>query len=403
MALTPEDIAIIEESLGIEVQKVLNNPNEYNVTSEQADTLAALITDLAPGATNTFIISYNAIQSAAEQKKINLSDLKNPNSYSKSDTKRVFTKKDAEGNIIFEDGEPVTVEVALDEYFPSKNFYDTFYDTLSRLEVQTIQNRAIAAGLISEEDLGDEVNGVRGPVTEGLVITILNYAVEEMDKFSPESLERNAFLDKLQEAKKNLDTRGINIFFNGVNFAENKFSDNQILSRQIFELAFDEYVDLSLSGKKAFDAQRAKEIVAENIMPGTKEILQDLDDLYYSLYGENLSQKRKEDFINDIAPKWSPYVQALVAQDKYIRAGEVYKKQFAKKASVDPVTEKPVTKYVDLGTYELQPEFNVMNPIDAAKRQIQEEAVSDAAFQQAGVTVRDAQKAYMNYIMGGRG
>lgn len=403
MALTPEDIAIIEESLGIEIEKLLANPNEYNVTIEQAETLSGLVTDLAPGATNTFISSYNAIQSAVEQNKINLSDLKNQAAYSKSETTRVFTKKDAEGNIIFEDGEPVTVEVSLDKYFPSTNFYDTFYDTLSRLEVQTIQNRAIAAGLITEEDLGGEVNGVKGPVTEGLVLTILNYAVEEMDKFSPESLERNAFLDKLQEGKKNLDTRGINTFFNGVNFAENKFSDNQILSRQIFELAFNEYADLSMSGKKAFDAQRAKEIVAENIMPSTKEILQDLDDLYYSLYGETLSKKRKEEFINDIAANWSPYVQALVAQDKYIRAGEVYKKQFATQATVDPITEKPVTKYVDLGTYELQPEFNVMNPLDEAKQQIQEEAKSDAAFQQAGLTVRDAQKAYMSYIMGGRG
>ena len=63
----------------------------------------------------------------------------------------------------------------------------------------------------------------------------------------------------------------------------------------------------------------------------------------------------------------------------------------------------PSTKYVKLDTPVLQDAFNVQNPLAAAQQQLRDEAESDAQFQQQGATVRDAQKAYMTYIMGGRG
>ena len=130
--------------------------------------------------------------------------------------------------------------------------------------------------------------------------------------------------------------------------------------------------------------------------------MQDLDDFYKSLYGESMSDRRKAEFIDEIATEWSPWVRALVAQDKYIRAGEIYKTMI-EKPTVDPITEMPSTKYVQLDEPVLQEAFNVQNPISAAKREIAEEAESDAQFQEQGVTIRDAQKAYMNYILGDRG
>ena len=69
--------------------------------------------------------------------------------------------------------------------------------------------------------------------------------------------------------------------------------DNQILSRQIFQIAFNEFEKLTKSEQKAFDAKRAREIVADNILPSNKDILQDLEDLYKSMYGETMSDRRK--------------------------------------------------------------------------------------------------------------
>jgi len=400
MALSEQDIVLIEENLGFTLDDLIKDPSGYGLSEDQLNTLTNLLTVLQEGSYVTWVNSYNGFISSTAKEAVDLTALNR--GYDKSTTKRTFTKKDEQGNVIFENGEPLTVEVQLDKFFPSNNFYDTFYDTLTRQEVAAIQDKAINAGIIDEDDLGDEINGIKGAVTEGLVITILNYAIEEMEQFTPESLERNAFLDRVQEAKKRGAAPEINALFGGVNFAENKLSDNQILSRQIFQIAFNEFEKLTKSEQKAFDAKRAREIVADNILPSNKDILQDLEDLYKSMYGETMSDRRKQEFIDDIAVQWSPYVQALIAQDKYIRAGEIYKTMI-EKPTVDPITEMPSTKYVQLDTPVLQDVFNVQNPITAAKEQIMEEAESDAAFQQSGITVRDAQKAYMNYIMGGRG
>ena len=400
MALSEQDKVLIEENLGFTLSDLFKDPNGYGISEEQLDTLTDLLTALPEGSFATWMNSYNGFISASAKATTDLSALNR--GYDKSTTTRTFTKKDEQGNVIFENGEPLTVEVQLDKFFPSNNFYDTFYDTLTRQEVAAIQDKAINAGIIDEDDLGDEINGIKGAVTEGLVITILNYAIEEMEQFTPDSLERNAFLDRVQEAKKRGAAPEINALFGGVNFAENKLSDNQILSRQIFQIAFNEFEKLTKSEQKAFDAKRAREIVADNILPSNKDILQDLEDLYKSMYGETMSDRRKQEFIDDIAVQWSPYVQALIAQDKYIRAGEIYKTMI-EKPTVDPITEMPSTKYVQLDTPVLQDAFNIQNPITTAKEQIMEEAESDAQFQQSGITVRDAQKAYMNYIMGGRG
>jgi len=397
--LSEQDVALIEEQLDFTLEDLIKNPSEYGISEQGLDSLEDLLVDLTEGSYATFVNSYNSMKLDTDEQNLQL-----PPSgvLGSSSDERTFVKKDKAGNVIFENGEPLTETVKLDEFFPSTNFYDTFYDTLTRTEVQAIQDKAINAGIIDEEDLGDEINGIRGPVTEGLVIDILNYAINEMETFTPASQERNTFLDRVKEGKKKGAAPDINALFGGVNFAENRLSDNQILSRQIFQMAFNEYEFNFKSGEKAFDAQRAREIVADNILPSNKDILQDLEDTYFALYGEKMSDRRKQEFIDDIGQQWSPYVQALIAQDKYIRAGEIYK-TFIEQPTVDPITEMPSTKYVELDTPVLQDAFNVQNPLASAQQQLRDEAESDAQFQQQGATVRDAQKAYMTYIMGGRG
>ena len=402
MALSEEDKVLIEENLGFTLEDLIKDPSGYGISESQLNTLSDMLVSLGEGYYETWVSTFNGFVSTTERASVDISNYGGAGGGAQAE-ERTFTKRDAAGNVIYDaNGEPEVVTVEVDKFFPSNNFYDTFYDTLSRSEVQAIQDKAINAGIIDEEDLGNEVNGVKGAVTEGLVITILNFAINEMEQFTPGSLERNSFLDRVKEGRVTGSGAKINTMFGGVDFNESPLSDNQILSRQVFQIAFNEYEKLAKSEQKAFDAQRAREIVAENIKPSNLSIMQDLDDFYKSLYGESMSDRRKAEFIDDIATEWSPWVRALVAQDKYIRAGEIYKTMI-EQPTVDPVTEMPSTKYVQLDEPVLQDAFNVQNPIAAAKRGIAEEAESDAQFQEQGVTIRDAQKAYMNYIMGGRG
>ena len=402
MALSEEDKVLIEENLGFTLEDLIKDPSGYGISESQLNTLSDMLVSLGEGFYETWINTFNGFVSTTERASVDPSQYAGAGGVAQKD-ERTFTKRDAAGNVIYDaNGEPEVVTVEVDKFFPSNNFYDTFYDTLTRSEVQAIQDKAINAGIIDEEDLGNEVNGVKGAVTEGLVIDILNFAINEMEQFTPESLERNAFLDRVKEGRTKGFGADINAMFGGVNFNTSPLSDNQILSRQVFQIAFNEYEKLVKSEQKAFDAKRAREIVAQNIKPSNLSIMQDLDDFYKSLYGESMSDRRKAEFIDEIATEWSPWVRALVAQDKYIRAGEIYKTMI-EQPTIDPVTEMPTTKYVQLDEPVLQEAFNVQNPIAAAKREIAEEAESDAQFQEQGVTIRDAQKAYMNYIMGGRG
>ena len=402
MALSEEDKVLIEENLGFTLEDLIKDPSGYGISESQLNTLSDMLVSLGEGYYETWINTFNGFVSTTERASVDPANYAGSGGVAQKE-ERTFTKRDAAGNVIYdENGEPEVEVVTIDEFFPSTNFYDTFYDTLTRSEVQAIQDKAINAGIIDEEDLGNEVNGVKGAVTEGLVIDILNFAINEMEQFTPGSLERNSFLDRVKEGRTKGFGADINAMFGGVNFNTSPLSDNQILSRQVFQIAFNEYEKLTKSEQKSFDAQRAREIVAENIKPSNLSIMQDLDDFYKSLYGESMSDRRKAEFIDDIATQWSPWVRALVAQDKYIRAGEIYKTMI-EKPTVDPITEMPSTKYVQLDEPVLQDAFNVQNPISAAKREIAEEAESDVRFQEQGVTIRDAQKAYMNYIMGGRG
>ena len=187
--------------------------------------------------------------------------------------------------------------------------------------------------------------------------------------------------------------------FGGIDLANNRLSKEQILSREVFQAAFFEYGKLTQEGKKAFDAQRAIEITQANRQPAVNDFIRDIEDLYYSLYGEQMSDKYKSDIINGVAEDWSPYVRALIAQDKYIRADEIYN-EYRQEFTVDPVTEQPSVKYVQLDVPELKEEFNAVNPVEAAKQKIMDDARDDREFVEEQNRIRDVQSSYLQYMMG---
>ena len=396
MALSPEDIQIIEEQIGTDLAYLFDNPASQDLTVEQIGVLEGMLGTLEAGNSQSFIDLYNTFIAANLKNAMNLYG----GYQGASDkNKRSYAKKDKAGNPIFVNGEPDVAVVDMTNFFPSANFDVTFYDTLNREELQAIQDRAIAYGILDEETLGNEVNGVKGPVSKALVNSIIEYAVTSLEDFESGSLALSAAEDAYNQAVNTGSSRGINEMFGGIDLANNRLSKEQILSREVFQAAFFEYGKLTQEGKKAFDAQREIEITQANRQPAVNDFIRDIEDLYYSLYGEQMSDKYKSDIINGIAEDWSPYVRALVAQDKYLRADEIYN-EYRQEFTVDPVTEQPSVKYVQLDVPELKEEFNAVNPVEAAKQKIMDDARDDREFVEEQNRIRDVQSSYLQYMMG---
>ena len=399
MPLSPEDKQIIEESLGVELDKVFESPGTFNLTVENVDTLKLMLTSLTEGegGQQSFIATYNGFQAASGGSPYG--DDWRGNATTGTKDVRTFVAKDEKGEVIFENGEPKTVEFKVDNFFDSTNFYESFYDTLNRTQLQAIQDKAIAFGYIDAEDLGMEVNGVRGPITEALILEVLDYAVNEMEEYYPQSMQRNNFVDRINEAKVDVNKgQGLNALLGGLTMDEG-FSDAFISDRQVFIVALQNFLEIKKSEEAKLDRETAEGIRAANVRPTNLDLEKDLDNYWRGLYGTNMSDARKQEFIDDIGIGWSDYVTALVAQDKYIRANEVYKTH-KEVATVDPITEEPSTKFVQLDVPELQDAFNVQNPIDVAKDEIDAEAEKDSEFRQNAATSRDVQEQYMKYITG---
>jgi len=394
MPLSPEDIEIINESLSADLTDQFANPGNYSLTQSNVDILKEQMSSLSEGSVQAFLTLYNSFVTA------NMANMEDGFSYdgfgnrSNPDT-RTYTKKDSAGNPIITNGEPEIATVDMTNIFPSENFDTSFYDTLNREQIQRIQDMAVSYGLIDYEQLGGEVNGVKGPITEGLINGVLQYVMQEYEDFEEGSIARTKAEDNLKSWKAG--GRGqVNSMFGG---ATDKLSDKQILSREMFQLAFMELGQLNQAGKKAFDVQRAIEIKNENKHPVPSDFIRDIEDLYYSLYGEQMSDTYKDNIIKDVAEDWSPWVSALVAQDKYLRADEIYNTHKSV-PTVDPVTEKPSTKYVELEVPELKEAFNAVNPIDAATDKIKDDFNQEQEWSQNQKTIRDVQKAYTQYMMG---
>ncbi len=397
MALSPEDVQIIEEQIGTELSFLFDNPASQNLDESQVSVLEGLLGTLEAGNAQGFIDVYNSFIAASLNNKMDPYD--GYQGASNDTNKRSYAKKDKAGNPILVNGEPDVAVVDMTNFFPSANFDVTFYDTLNREELQAIQDRAIAYGILDEETLGNEVNGVKGPVSKALVNSIIEYAVTSLEDFESGSIALGAAEDAYNQAVNTGSSRGINTMFGGIDLANNRLSKEQILSREVFQAAFFEYGKLTQEGKKAFDAQREIEITQANRQPAVNDFIRDIEDLYYSLYGEQMSDKYKSDIINGVAEDWSPYVRALVAQDKYLRADEIYN-EYRQEFTVDPVTEQPSVQYVQLDVPELKEEFNVVNPVEAAKQKIMDDARDDREFVEEQNKIRDVQSSYLQYMMG---
>ncbi len=325
-----------------------------------------------------------------------------------TDKKRLVVKKNAAGEVIYdEDGNPETIEIDTElGIFPATNFYDTFIQTLNQSDVMAIQNYAINKGYIDEEDLGSEINGNLGIITENFIYEVLNYGNQEYEDWYLGSPKRNKF-EQLEENQSQSFTiaKDINSFFGGIDYRTNQYNKEQIVSREIFANVLEEYLDIKVASAEdeqaKFDRESAAQIRLANIPKTQVQLEEDLEDYWKSLTNDVLSDARKEELALNVIRNWSTYLDALEAQDKSLRAGEVMNKytgvQAWKKMGFD---EPQMGGYVTFE--ELKPEFSVENPEVLAQKELAEQAEAQSNLDAEAQLIGDTQEEYLKWLMGGK-
>jgi hypothetical protein len=97
--------------------------------------------------------------------------------------------------------------------------------------------------------------------------------------------------------------------------------------------------------------------------------------------------------------KWTPYVDALIAQDKSLRAGEVMNYFTGTQAWEKMGFDQP-----QMGGYvtfeEIKPEFEVEDPREEAFDELEQQAEGQSELSNTAKTIADTQAEYLKWMMG---
>lgn len=318
--------------------------------------------------------------------------------------RKVVVKDDAGKPIIGEDGNPKTIDIDLEKgIFPAENFVETFIQTLKQSDISKIQSAAINMGYIDEEDLGSEVNGNMGIVTENFIYQVLDYANQEYQDWYEGSPARTSFVQNEEQARNEGNIAyEINQFFGGLDYRSNQLNKEQILSREIFSNAMDAFLTVRKSESDAadykMDKAKAAEIRAKNIKPNQLDLEEQLDEYWTAITGDKLSDSRKEELALGVMRKWTPYVDALIAQDKSIRAGEVMNYFTGPTISTMPEEMTRDGQYVMFE--DIKPEFKVEDPRQEAFDELEQQAEGQSELSNTAKTIADTQAEYLKWMMG---
>ena len=318
--------------------------------------------------------------------------------------RKVVVKDDAGKPIIGEDGNPKTVDIDLEKgIFPAENFVETFIQTLKQSDISKIQSAAINNGYLDEEDLGNEVNGNMGIVTENFIYQVLDFANNDYQDWYEGSPARTSFVQNEEQARNEGGIAyEINQFCGGLDYRSNLLNKEQVLSREIFSNAMDAFLTVKKSESDAsdykMDKAKAVEIRAKNIKPNQLDLEEELDEYWTAITGDKLSDSRKEELALGIMRKWTPYVDALIAQDKSIRAEEVMNYFTGPTISTMPEEMTRDGQYVMFE--DIKPEFKVEDPRQEAFEELEQQAESQSELSNTAKTIADTQAEYLKWMMG---
>jgi hypothetical protein len=414
--MTPEKIkrleAIVAQTLGLDTFSFVDfmeNPGKYGGTVNDAALLKIQLEANADDDVITDIFSNvggvnNADLPSNNEDPFGAGGFVGQGISVDDDDKREIVKRNSAGEIIFDaEGNPETVTVV--DIFPAENFVETFIQTLNQSDVLAIQNYAIGKGYLDEEDLGSEINGNLGIVTENFIYEVLDYANKEYEDWYEGSPKRNAFIDKEAAMRQSFTiVPDINNFFGGIDYRTNQYNQNQIVSREIFANVLDEYLKVKVTENEdeqlKIDKQRAAEIRLENIKPTQLQVEEDLEEYWKTLTNDVLSDDRKEQLALGVMRNWSTYLDALEAQDKSLRAGEVMKKYTGPTISTMPEGTTEDGQYVMFE--DIKPEFKVENPLLEARSELEEQAEAQNVLSGQAQQIADVQREYLTWLMGGK-
>ena len=408
--------AIVAANLGIAgftFADFIANPGEYGGTVNDAELLKFYIQEDRDddAFTNLFSnvnVSSSSVNNENDVPQISLNEdgTVNFNTNKKSDDIRKIVIRDVEGKpIIGEDGNPKTVDIDLEKngIFPADNFVETFIQTLKQSDISKIQSAAINNGYLDEEDLGSEVNGNMGIVTENFIYEVLNFANEKYEDWYEGSPARTSFVQNEEQARNEGGIAyEINQFFGGLDYRSNLLNKEQVLSREIFSNAMDAFLTVRKSESDAadykMDKAKAAEIRAKNIKPNQLDLEEQLDEYWTAITGDKLSDSRKEELALGVMRKWTPYVDALIAQDKSIRAEEVMNYFTGPTISTMPEEMTRDGQYVMFE--DIKPEFKVEDPRQEAFEELEQQAESQSELSNTAKTIADTQAEYLKWMMG---
>lgn len=403
--------AIVAQNLGIEgftFADFISNPGEYGGNESLVDLLKFYIDSDA--AEEKFTAMFSNIQPAETDTGLMpgmIGEDGRPliGSGLPTDNKRLVVVKDAKGQVVLdENGNPTTVEIDLEGgMFPAENFVETFIQTLSQSDVSRIQNFALNMGYLDEEDLGNEVNGNLGLVTENFIAEVLNFANKEYEDWYEGSIKRSTFVsDELSARNQQGISYDINKFFGGTDYRSQQYNSEQILSREIFANAMDSFLTIKKSESETEDARidkaAAAKIRLDNRKPTVLDVREELEDTWLALTGDKLSDSAAQDMALEVVRKWSPYVEALEAQDKSIRAGEVMNTYLGPEISTMPDAMLRGGKYVMFE--ELKPQFDVESPLVEAQEKLESMAEEQSQLSEQAQLTASVQQEYLRWMMG---
>jgi hypothetical protein len=403
--------AIVAQNLGIKgftFADFISNPGEYGGNESLVDLLTFYINSDA--AEEKFTAMFSNIQPAETDTGL-LPGMTGEDGRPligaglPTDNKRLVVVKDAKGQVVLdENGNPTTVEIDLEGgMFPAENFVETFIQTLSQSDVSRIQNFALNMGYLDEEDLGNEVNGNLGIVTENFIAEVLNFANTEYEDWYEGSIKRSTFVSNELSARNQQGiSYDINKFFGGTDYRSQQYNSEQILSREIFANAMDSFLTIKKSESETEDARidkaAAAQIRLDNRKPTVLDVREELEDTWLALTGDKLSDSAAQDMALEVVRKWSPYVEALEAQDKSIRAGEVMNTYLGPEISTMPDAMLKGGKYVMFE--ELKPEFDVESPLVEAQEKLEGMAEEQSELSEQAQLTASVQQEYLRWMMG---
>ena len=291
------------------------------------------------------------------------------------------------------------------------DFVASLIFSLNTSTVDRMQRDAIASGLKTEEYFGEELGGEKGIQTTNFINEIFLYADSQMNDWHENSTNVSNALTNITDTINNRTFNyNVNTYFGGLDYrdrANNTTPPAIILQKEIFGNAFTRMLDNASEAKKQSELltdKKSEDMIRQQFGPKTKLQYEEFyDESYYATFGYYPSDEEKSETAIQMSEQYNPYLQSLIAKDKFERINETMNSVSERiSSSVDPVTERPIENYVTME--KINPDYaatlDVDSPTDIATDKIQERATNVNSLREASNAKTEAQVDIMSFLTG---